>query len=90
MARTTLSDIDRNSCILVTAKKNPKRPWTIARRYWNLYGRYQTPQVTVEEFLSSWPVEMGGRERARRALLWDLEHETIRLVPNTVGQLLAA
>lgn len=79
-----MRDIDllpggRDNLVLV-ATNNPKRPGSRAYRNFQLYGGVGDPQVTVSEFLQSYPEEEGGQVRARVSLLWDLNHGTVRIV----------
>lgn len=66
--------------LLLVATDNPKRPGSRAYRNFHRYGRVGDPQITVGEFMQSYPSDEGGAVRARTSLLWDLNHGIVRIV----------
>lgn len=58
---------------------NPKQAGSIASRNFGLYGKLDTPSVTVAEFVKSYPSKDGGVTRAERSLTWDLDRGIVKL-----------
>lgn len=61
---------------------NPKKPGSIAYNNWFLYGdeSLNGPDVTVKQFIKSYPKDDRGVDRARASLIWDLNREFIKIV----------
>lgn len=80
-----MADIDglpsgRECMVLAVRGSEGKKPGSVAQRNYHLYGQVGVPQVTVEEYISSYPQEDGGVARARASLLWDMDHGNVRIV----------
>lgn len=63
-------------CVMVDC---PKKPDCIAEKNWPLYGMIGKPTVTVGQFMKDERV-IGGTNRARASLLWDIQRGYITIV----------